>query len=126
VTDADLAMLASLASEVLLLILDRLSARALLYLRATCKGFLHIITPRVFSDYCFDLSNHRHVHRQLRYLQSLSNPSCTVAPYVTSLHIASLHTAMQLDDPLTSAIRTVLSQYLIPSISKLRNLETVR
>jgi F-box domain len=124
-------MLTSLASEIILLILDHLPNRALFSLRATCKALLYIVTPRVFSDFHFDLSRYP---LQVHQLQTLSNPSCTIAPHVINLHIASLHIAgysqdeeseYSQDDTLASLIR-IISQHLASSISKLCNLETVR
>jgi F-box domain len=152
-------MLASLALEILFLILDHLPTNALLSLRATCKALLYIITPRVFSDFCFDLRRElfdinvfeaspqievadlrlgelrqlRHALAQLQYLRTLSDSSCTVAPHVIRLHIASLYiytpTFTDPDDPPNLGaddIQTVLLRYLPLSISKLQNLETVR
>jgi hypothetical protein len=113
-------MLASLVPENLSLILNRLQTGDLLSLRATSKAFLSVITPRVFSDFQLDLCADD-PSRQLQSLRSLSNPSCTIAPYIISLHIESLHTAGDYKLP-----RAVLSKYLAPAISKLRNLETAR
>jgi hypothetical protein len=110
-------MLASLVPEILFLILDCLPTKALLSLRSTSKAFLHVVTPRVFSDFCFNVCN----DNQLQRLQSLSNPSCSIALYVISLHIKSLHIA---GDP--KLPRTVLSEHLAPALSKLRNLKTAR
>jgi F-box-like len=135
-------MLTSLALEIVFLILDRLPTEAQLSLRATCKAFLRIITPQLFSDFCIEIccptrrykfdefrfvhlqlsEIQQHTRRQLQRLQSLSNPYCTIAPYVISLHIAPI-----LDPLLTdNEIQTVLLQHLTSSISKLHNLETVR
>jgi F-box domain len=118
-------MLASLPPESLSLILDHLPTEALLSLRTTSKTFLCITTPRVcqvFSDFHFDLCED--LPRQLQRVQFFSNPFCTIAPYVISLHIESLQ-LNHYDGPAIST-RTVLSKHLIPSISKLRNLETAR
>ncbi|KAN0072933.1 hypothetical protein V8E54_009047 [Elaphomyces granulatus] len=104
-------MLTSLAPETLCLILDRLPNEALLSLRAMCKAFLHAITPRVFSDVSFS------THNQLQCLQALLNPSCTIAPYVISLHIASGNVSVN------SLIPTTLPQY--SPLSRMRNLKTV-
>jgi hypothetical protein len=105
-------MLTSLAPETLCLILDRLPNEALLSLRAMCKAFLHAITPRVFSDVSFS------THNQLQCLQALLNPSCTIAPYVISLHIASGNVSVN------SLIPTTLPQY--SPLSRMRNLKTVQ
>ncbi|KAN0072951.1 hypothetical protein V8E54_009065, partial [Elaphomyces granulatus] len=122
-------MLTSLPPETLCLILDRLPKGALLSLRATCKAFLHAITPYVFSDVCFSLRD-IDTHHRLKCLQSLSNPSCTIAPYVIKLHIERLYiytyTFPSADSVLVnSLIPTVLSEYFPSFISRMRNLKTV-
>jgi hypothetical protein len=135
-------MLTSLALEILLLILDRLPTKALLSLRAICKAFLHIITPRVLSEVCFDLDfgidgaigidPHRLLQRPLqlqRQLQVLSNPSCTISPYVISLVLESPCSSDEWHQGYVSSellVRTALSQHLAPSILNMRNLKTVR
>jgi hypothetical protein len=125
----------SLPPEILLLILDHLPAGALLSLRATSKALLYVITPQVFSHVHLNLSQSRNAtenpRRELQCLQSLADPSSTIAPYVTTLYIASQRAGVYMYTSKTDAsaklvVRTVLSdQHLTLSISKLRNLKTV-
>ena len=129
-------MLTSLPSlDILLLIFDHLPVESLLLLRATSKALLHIITPRLFSYVRLLPASYRISttisHNNLRCLRSLSSPLSTIAPHITSLHIASLRTERYENskDELACKlpVRTVLSpQHLTPCISKLRNLKTVR
>jgi F-box-like len=132
-------MLTSLALEIVFLILDRLPTEAQLSLRATCKAFLRIITPQLFSDFCFEIRcptrlyefesgrtqfvDVQHARRRLQHHQSLSNPYCTIAPYVINLHIVPICDRLDL---INNDIRTVLLQYLTSFISRLHNLETAR
>ena len=123
----------SLPPEILLLILDHLPAVALLSLRATSKALLYVITPQVFSHVHLKPSRNvtENVRRELQCLQSLADPSSTIAPYVTTLYIASQRAGVYMYTSKTDAsaklvVRTVLSdQHLTLSISKLRNLKTV-
>jgi F-box associated protein len=117
-------MLTSLPPETLCLVLDRLPDGALLSLRATCKAFLHAITPRVFSDVSFSLSD-MNTHHQLECLQCLSTPSCTIAPYVISLSIKRLYFPFANSASVKSLVSTVLSKYFPKFISRMCNLKTV-
>jgi hypothetical protein len=117
-------MLTSLALDILLLIVDHLPTRCLRSLRITCKAFLHVVTPRLFSDACVN------IRREHEFLFDLSHPSCTIAPFINTLHVESLffYNRYSRDDTPASdkdAIR-ILSQYLAPAVLKLRNLETLR
>jgi F-box associated protein len=116
-------MLTSLAPETLCLILDYLSTRDLLSLRATSKAFLHV-TRRVFSDVTFSLQ-HVRTHQQLRCFQALSNPSCTIAPHVIRLCIENLGNLRKILDEADELVRIVLSQHFPSFISKMRSLKTV-
>jgi len=119
--------LTSLPLEILLLILDYLPAKPLLSLRATCKALLHVINPQIFSAVRLSPSRTTgNPRREQQCLESLSNPSSTIAPYVTGLHISSSSWRVP-DIGSKLVVKTVLSDpYITPSIiSKLRNLKTV-
>ncbi|KAF7131114.1 hypothetical protein CNMCM5793_004101 [Aspergillus hiratsukae] len=95
-------MLTQLAPELLYLILDYLGTPALISLRSTCKTLLPTLTQRVFSksEISFDLSRSRaDARRQLRFIQSIiSDPQCTILPFVTTLRIAAFHVAVDYYD----------------------------
>jgi F-box-like len=111
------AMLTSLPLDILLLILDHLPLESLQSLRATCKAFLHVIAPRLFSD----------IHFTIRYglpffYYDLSSPSCTAAPYVVRLQIES----PAFDSNASASEKDIIRMHLQdPSVSKLHNLETL-
>jgi hypothetical protein len=110
-----LSCISSRASETIWFILDCLPTEDLLSLRATCQTFLHIITPRIFSN----LHLCRSIHHQLKCLQSLSSPYCTISPYIISLKIISA----DIDcgrDMLKSFV------YFPSAISRMCNLKTVQ
>jgi F-box-like len=150
-------MLAFLPPEILFyLILDYLPNQDRLSLRATCKVFLHAITPRVFSDVSFRSVSSCVDHDDLftpywshywKCLQALSNPSCTIAPYVLSLRIKKCNAYFERfpDDEWGTKLEelnsglgsrsdkyelaepsvTFLSEQLPLFISRMRNLKTV-
>jgi F-box-like len=127
-------MLTSLPSDILLLIFDHLPVGSLLSLRATSIALVRIITSQLFSHVHLSPAssiNTSNGHRNLQCLRSLSSPLSTIAPYITSVHIASRQAKRYFrpEDASTCKlpVRTVISpQHLTPCISKLRNLKTVR
>ncbi|GFF27438.1 hypothetical protein IFM61606_09957 [Aspergillus udagawae] len=124
-------MFIDLPPEIIGMMFDCLPLPSLLCLRSACKALLLPTTPRLFSEISFDLSHH-HPSRQLQLIESIVNPLCTFASHVRILHIAALHLvyhgAHDSDDLLVDEgpLQDILSEHLGPSLSKLRNLETVR
>jgi F-box associated protein len=84
-------MLTSLPVEILLLILEYLPATPLLSLRATSKALLDLINPQLFSYVSICPSsatrNRSRESREQQCFQCLTDPSSTIAPEITSLHI---------------------------------------
>jgi F-box associated protein len=133
----------SLPLEVVWAILDYLSFHDLLSLYAVSKSFLHLITPRVFSTISFNLSR-GDVYSKLLFLESISTSSSIIAPAVKTLRIDSLkilhkdqvtdsvreiiisqthEDGIELDK---EAVQAVILEHLALSLTKLRNLETVK
>jgi hypothetical protein len=127
-------MLTSFPPELLSIILDYLSPRTLLRLRLVSRAFLHLVTPRVFSDVSLDLFRNN-FHTQFLFIKSISTSSSTVASFVKTLRIGGLHT-MYNDVSISSmgpenlpvrpiALNAFLSKHLARFIIKLQNLETI-
>ena len=110
-------MLTSLPTEILYLIFDFLPIYSLKSLRHVCKAF-NIIAPRLFSSSSFIL------HKELDFLYDLSEPSCSIAPCISTLHIRS---HFYIPRPPQNDVERELSERLAPLVlPKLRNLETLR
>ncbi|MCJ1349207.1 hypothetical protein MMC31_007443 [Peltigera leucophlebia] len=118
--------------EIFLSILDHLPSEALLPLRTVSKTFLHLITPRIFSEITINLAPAKGDHeQQLMLIKSLSTPSSTVNLFLNSVRKITLYTRCDYwknEDSILidgKAFKAVLSEHLAPFLTSLQNLETV-
>ncbi|MCJ1348925.1 hypothetical protein MMC31_007158, partial [Peltigera leucophlebia] len=117
--------------EIILSILDHLPPQALLPLRTVSKTFLYLITPRIFSEITIKLAPVNGDHKQLMLIKSLSTPSSTANIFLNSVRKVTLytwHNHRENEDNILidgKAFKAVISGYLAPFLTRLRNLETI-
>jgi hypothetical protein len=126
--------------EILLTVLGCLSHNSLLRLRLVSKFLLRQVTPIVFSDLSLDIneSDEDRFHQNLWLVKCLATSSSPISSSVLTLRLVSLfspryrrvgYTERVLRDkepgPDEGTARAVLSEYLVPFLLKLQNIETV-